>query len=172
MSLVMIVAGPNGAGKTTFARELLRDRPEVCFINADEIAKTLPAELTGRARDLRAGRELIGLLAQSLTSGADIMLETTLASLRYLQAIPSWRANGHEVELFYLRLPSADMAVERVARRVASGGHGIPEVEIRRRFDRSLAYFKQYSTLVDAWYLFDWTGEGYELTLTGENHEP
>jgi phosphomannomutase len=35
---------------------------------------------------------------------------------------------------YLLRLPDADYSVARVARRVARGGHGIPEDTLRRRF--------------------------------------
>lgn len=39
--------------------------------------------------------------------------------------IPKWRQSGYRVELFFLSLPSADVAVQRVAERVRRGGHDI-----------------------------------------------
>jgi predicted ABC-type ATPase len=43
-----------------------------------------------------------------------------------------------------------------VRRRVLAGGHGIPEEIIRRRFDKSSAYFENlYKSLVDRWYIFE-----------------
>ena len=99
------------------------------------------------------------------------MLETTLATRRYLTAIPQWRRLGYTVDLYYLSLPSADMAVERVARRVSAGGHLIPESAVRRRYARSLAYFELYKPIVSSWYLFTNSDAGPDLQLMGTNDE-
>jgi predicted ABC-type ATPase len=57
---------------------------------------------------------------------------------------------GYRVELFFLGLPSANMAVERVAQRVRHGGHDIPEATIRRRFEAGKRLFTTvYQPLVD-----------------------
>jgi predicted ABC-type ATPase len=86
----------------------------------------------------------------------DFALETTLATLGYARKIPGWQRIGYSVGLIYLRLQSEAVAIERVKRRVALGGHGIPEQVIRRRFLRSRAYFEAiYKLLVDEWYIFD-----------------
>jgi predicted ABC-type ATPase len=53
---IVVIGGPNGAGKSTLARPAL---PEgMPFVNADEIAKTLPDDFKGN-RDLEAGRLLV-----------------------------------------------------------------------------------------------------------------
>jgi predicted ABC-type ATPase len=44
----------------------------------------------------------------------------------------------------------------RVRRRVAQGGHGVPEDAIRKRFSKSLDYFDRlYRPLVNEWYIWD-----------------
>jgi predicted ABC-type ATPase len=63
---------------------------------------------------------------------------------------------GYRVVVFFLWLPSADVAVVRVANRVHQGGHDVPEVDIRRRFGSGLTnFFRLYGPMSDAWYLFD-----------------
>ena len=48
------------------------------------------------------------------------------------------------------------MAVERVAARVRSGGHSIPEDVIRRRYERSLEnLFNHYMPIADGWIMID-----------------
>lgn len=89
------------------------------------------------------------------SGGHDFMFETTLSSLGYASKVPSWRAQGYHVGLVYLRLPSPEASLARVAKRVAEGGHGIPEETIRRRFRRSLGYLPRYKTLVNEWYVCD-----------------
>lgn len=82
--------------------------------------------------------------------------ETTLSGLMYARLIPQWRALAYRVKLIYLSLPTPEMAVERVAYRVAQGGHFIPAAVIRRRFDAGwLNFHSRYKLLVDAWALYD-----------------
>lgn len=65
-------------------------------------------------------------------------------------------ARGYAVHVFYLWLPSPDLAVERVRHRVKAGGHHVPEVTIRRRFWRSLVNFDcLYRPIVTNWQLYD-----------------
>ena len=48
------------------------------------------------------------------------------------------------------------MAIERVAGRVAQGGHEVPEAVIRRRFKTGMRNFNAiYKPLVDVWGLYD-----------------
>jgi predicted ABC-type ATPase len=71
---------------------------------------------------------------------------------------------GYRVELFFLSLPTADIAVERVAQRVRQGGHDIPEATIRRRFDAGKRLFTEvYQPLVDQRVLYDNAGDEPQL---------
>lgn len=158
MPETVIVAGPNGAGKTNFARQYLElRRQSLVFVNADEIARELPG--AGRSqtqRDLQAARLMLRRMDELAEARADFMIETTLAVLAYVDKIKHWRRIGYRVALIYIRLPSVEHAIERVRRRVAAGGHGIPEAAIRRRFDMSLEYLEtRYKPIVDAWYVLD-----------------
>src|SRR6185295_4750225 len=144
MREIIIIAGPNGAGKTSFANEYLpAEHEELMFINADEIARELAATgLSGPQLDLRAGRLMLGQIEEAVRSQREIMFETTLASLSYARKIPEWQQQGYHISLIYLRLPSVGASIARVQKRVAAGGHDIPEETIRRRFDRSLEYLE------------------------------
>ena len=94
------------------------------------------------------------------------MFETTLASRGFAQSIPRWRTLGYEVTRYYLKLPSAEFAIERVKRRVATGGHDISEDIVRRRFARSLLNLETiYKALVDSWYVYD--GQTQRLIASG-----
>jgi predicted ABC-type ATPase len=89
-------------------------------------------------------------------ANSDFIVETTLANLTYAQRIPAWRARGYVVSLTYLRLRSVEESIARVRKRVATGGHGIPEDTLRRRFDKSLRYFETiYKPIVDEWYIWE-----------------
>jgi predicted ABC-type ATPase len=129
MPEIIIIAGPKGAGKTSFAKEYLdADRMAFTFVNADEIARGLATVSATRANiDLAAARAMLDQIEDLAHRHADFVVETTLASLTYATKISGWRRSGYRVVLFYLRLPSVEASIARVARRVAAGGHDIPE---------------------------------------------
>lgn len=158
MQEIIMIAGPNGAGKTSFANEYLPAASKgLVYLNADEIAREIESpDLTARHRDLRAGREMLRRINALVEAGTEFMFETTLVSLIYAKMIPAWRARGYTAALIYLRLPNVELSIERVRRRVAAGGHGIPESVIRQRFAKSVAYLEsRYKLIVDEWYIWD-----------------
>lgn len=115
-------------------------------------------------RDLAAGRLVLERLDALFARRVDVVLETTLATRSHARRIREWKTAGYRVELVYLRPPSAEFSIMRVARRVAQGGHGIPEDTLRRRFALSLDYLETvYKPLVDSWEVYASSDEGLEL---------
>lgn len=157
---VVIIAGPNGAGKTTFAREFLPHEASCpTFINADLIAAGLSPFAPEQAA-IPAARLMLQAIEEQETKGNSFALETTLSGKRYIRAIQHWQVMGYTVELIFLELPTAEMAIQRVAARVAQGGHNIPEPTIRRRFEAGLNNFHHlYKPLVDFWMHYDNGGD-------------
>lgn len=157
---VIIIAGPNGAGKTTFAREFLPNEAGCpIFVNADLIAAGI-APFAPQTASVQAGRLMLGELQRHFNNRESFAFETTLAGKSYLRHITTWQAAGYRVELIFLKLNSADEAVARVAQRVKQGGHDIPATVIRRRFAAGFENFTQhYAAVVDAWALYDNSGD-------------
>lgn len=163
MPTLVLLAGPNGAGKTTFLNGVLRERAQAFrFVNPDEVARHLTG--AGPTRDLAAGRLVLERLEALVAARADFVLETTLATRSHAVRIRDWKAAGYRIDLIYLRLPSVEASIARVAHRVERGGHGIPEATLRRRFPLSLDYLETvYKPLVDSWKIFQSGGETPEL---------
>ncbi len=161
---IIIIAGPNGAGKTTFAREFLPNEAGCpVFVNADLIAAGL-APFGPEAVALQAGRIMLQEIERHFLVRDSFAFETTLSGRTYLRQIGRWQKAGYRVKLLFLQLASAEEAIARVAQRVRQGGHNIPEAVIRRRFRTGLANFKQlYAPLVDAWALYDNSGDEPKL---------
>lgn len=152
---IVIIAGPNGAGKTTFAREFLPNEANCPnFVNADLIAAGL-SPFAPELAAFKAGRLMLEAITNNVKRGESFALETTLSGLTYTQMIPVWQSSGYAVKLIFLSLPNADMAVQRVAARVAQGGHNIPETTVRRRFVSGIKNFSRYKLLVNDWQLYD-----------------
>lgn len=167
---IVIIAGPNGAGKTTFAKEFLpqeADCPD--FINADLIAAGLSPFDPDKAA-IRAGRLMLLEIKRRIVNGESFAFETTLSGRYYASMIPDWRKAGYHVKLIFLNLPNPELAVARVAARVSQGGHHVPELLIRRRFDSGLKNFQDiYQLLVNCWVLYDNSGELPRLIALGDN---
>jgi len=134
MKDIFILAGPNGAGKTTAARILLPEELDLLeFVNADEIARGLsPFNAEGVA--MAAGRIMIDRMRALVRAGESFAFETTCSGKQHAVWLKARKAEGWRVTLHYLWLPNAEMAIERVARRVGQGGHSIPVDVIRRRY--------------------------------------
>jgi predicted ABC-type ATPase len=161
---IVIIAGPNGAGKTTFAREFLPNEAGCpIFINADLIAAGL-SPFRPELAAVKAGRLMLEEIAEYSRRGESFAFETTLAGRTYARMIPLWQADGYHVKLFFLELPSAEMAIARVAERVRQGGHDVPEDVIRRRFAAGYNNFTAlYREIVDSWVLYHNAGDEPQL---------
>ena len=166
---IVIIAGPNGAGKTTFARAFLPQEAQCPrFINADLIAAGL-SPFAPESAAFRAGRLMLEDIAACAARRESFAFETTLSGLGYLRHIRAWRVSGYRVSIFFLGLPSVDLAIARVGERVRQGGHDIPEAVIRRRFEAGRRNFERYyREAVDAWALYDNSGEEPVLIEWGE----
>src|SRR5689334_20216826 len=153
---IIIIAGPNGAGKTTFAREyLLKEAHCPDFINVDLIAAGLSPFDPDRAA-IQAGRIMLSEIERRVRKRESFAFETTLSGNGYARMIPAWRNSGYRVRLIFLSLPDPEMAILRVATRVAQGGHNVSTSVLRRRFDAGLRNFQGvYKALVDKWEWYD-----------------
>jgi len=151
-----IIAGPNGAGKTTFAREFLPHYADCYeFVNADLIAGGLSPFQPERAA-IKSGKLMLEQIQALSNQGATFGFETTLAGKSYVHILEELKRRGYYLILFYLWLPSVELALKRITDRVRRGGHTVPENTVRRRFDRGLYnLFYLYRPLLDVWVLFD-----------------
>jgi len=155
----IVIAGPNGAGKTTFAREFLPNYAKVVhFVNADLIAGGLsPLNPAGAA--LASGRLVLKELDRLSTSRLDFAFESTLSGVSYIPRLKKWKNTGYRIEIIYLTLQTPQIALRRIAARVREGGHGVPRLDVIRRFHRGWKNFKrEYQPLADIWMVYDNSG--------------
>ena len=152
-----IIAGPNGSGKTTFAKKFL-SKYGPHFINADLIAQGL-SPFSPTIAAMKAGRLVLQQIEEMSNKGVTFAFETTLSGKTYLSLLKRLKNKGYRIHLFFLWIPSPSLALERIKDRVASGGHNVPAIDVRRRFKRSVHNFlKVYEPLLDTWTLYDNSG--------------
>lgn len=130
-----LVVGPNGAGKSTFVELILAPlRPGATFVNADVIAaQRWPDDPQGHS--YVAAQVAAETRARLLELCEPFIAETVFSHTSKLQLVDAAVAAGYTVALHTLMVPE-ELAVQRVAHRVASGGHAVPEDKIRQRYQR------------------------------------
>ena len=156
MPKLFIISGCNGAGKTTASYTILPNMLNCGnFVNADEIARGLSPFNPEKAA-IQAGRIMLARVEELLKEGQDFAIETTLATRYYARFIRMAQEKGYFVSLLYFWLPTPEQAVERVARRVAEGGHNVPPEVVRRRYYRGLRYLTTlYMPICDYWVIYN-----------------
>lgn len=138
------------------------------FTNADAIARGLNS-LDPESVAFRAGRVMLEWMDTLVAEKRDFATETTLAARTYITWLKNLRDRGYRVFIYYTWLADAEVAVSRVAQRVRSGGHNIPEADIRRRYGRSVRNFlEDYMPLADYWELYDNTNGDRRLVAMGD----
>ncbi len=156
MKDVIVIGGPNGAGKTTWAYRNLSPTLEIKeFVNADEIARGL-SPLNPEAGAIPAGRVMLARLNELVEAGENFAFETTCSGLGHARFLKRCGAVGYRITLVFLWLPSTDIAVSRVARRVHRGGHRIPTDVVIRRYRAGIRNMRDiYLPLADAAFVHD-----------------
>jgi predicted ABC-type ATPase len=144
---VLLLAGPNGAGKTTSSRLVLP--AGVVYVNANIVARRLAREgHPAMGRDVAAGRIVVSEIRRLTAERASFCVETNLAGRGFVRSITNWHETGYQVRLAFIALGSPELALRRVALRVATGGHDIPDDVVRQRWK-----------LTDEWTLTDNSGD-------------
>lgn len=149
---LLIVGGPNGAGKTTVAIAYAGEL-NLPYVGADAIASSLNP-IDPASAQVAASREFIETLAELQANRTSFVCESTLSGRTLQRFITASQDQGYLVDIAFLFVDSADMCVARVAERVRKGGHSVPELDIRRRFNRAIRNFWTiYRLLADHWVL-------------------
>lgn len=157
MTRLDLVVGPDGAGKSTFVDNiLLPTLPHQAFVNADEIAKYYwPGyELE---KSLVAARLAEVLRSAFVATGEPFIAETVFSHPSKLDLVREALDAGYRVHLHVLTLPE-DVTVARVEKRVSQGGHGVPEMKIRTRYQRLWVNVVDAVHLCDTAAVYDNTG--------------
>ena len=118
---------------------------------------------------LRAGRTVLERIAEFTEARVDFAFETTLSGRAYVPLLRRVKNAGFRLHMFYLWIPSPELALLRIRDRVESGGHNVPERDVRRRFGRTLRnLFTPYRPLLDTLHFFDNSSDTPRLVFNDE----
>jgi predicted ABC-type ATPase len=148
-----LLIGGNGAGKTTFYERFLARR-KIPLVNADNIARSVwpdAPEKHSYEAALIAERERFRLLEERQS----FCFETVFSHPSKVDFVGVAKAAGFRIRLFYFHLEFAALNNARVASRVKSGGHHVPEAKVESRIPRTLANLRECIGLADEMHLVD-----------------
>ena len=109
-----------------------------------------------RSAAIKAGKLVLQQIREFAERGVDFAFETTLSGKSYISLFSALKVKDYALHLFFLWIPSPELAIARIKDRVAEGGHNVPAEDVRRRFIRGINnFFKLYESLFDSWMLFN-----------------
>jgi len=133
---ILVLAGVNGAGKSSLLGQMLGADGATWF-NPDAFTRQLVERGWPLAdANAEAWQEGVRRLKQAMAENSDYAFETTLGATTIPRLLREASAE-HEISIWFCGLESVALHLQRVAERVAKGGHDIPEAKIHQRFDSS-----------------------------------
>ncbi len=163
-----LFAGPNGSGKTTLAQrdEVQYLLSSVQRLNPDVLTKSrlnrlgyqgfADAPVDVQLTEFQRSADDVGAALEALVRvEARIAVETVLSTPKYRSLVEEVLALGGDVRMIYIILNAPELSIERVAGRVAQGGHDVPPDKIRDRWYRSLAQFPWFASRCRDLWVFD-----------------
>jgi len=159
---IFVLAGVNGAGKSSVGGNLLAEN-DLPWFNPDSCARELMSRLHVTLEEANAAAWQFGRgqLEEAIANGRNFAFETTLGA----STIPGLLAQAsatHDVVIWFCGLASVELHLQRVAARVASGGHDIPEAKIRERWDGSRSNLIQLLPYLAHLQVFDNSAEAVQ----------
>jgi predicted ABC-type ATPase len=132
--IVVALAGPNGAGKSTFFEAHLKTSG-LRFLNADLLAQEFEVDA------YEAARMVAALRVELVKQRESFIFETVFSDpvgdkLAFLKETAH---AGYFIVLCFIGIADAYTSEQRVAIRVARGGHDVPTEKLVKRFPRTLA---------------------------------
>jgi predicted ABC-type ATPase len=134
---IFVLAGVNGAGKSSVGGNLLAEH-NLTWFNPDDYARELLGKLQVTLAEANAAAWQFGRkqLEEAITEGRNFAFETTLGA-NTIPRLLEQASTTHDVMMWFCGLTSTQLHIQRVKARLASGGHDIPELKIRERWDGS-----------------------------------
>ncbi|MGE0189805.1 MAG: zeta toxin family protein [Steroidobacteraceae bacterium] len=136
---IYVLAGTNGAGKSSIAGAAFRQHSSEYF-NPDEAARRILSnnpKLTQAQANSAAWQQGHRLLERAIQEQLNFSFETTLGGKTITRLLEQALQQGIQVRIWYAGLENVEKHLARVRARVKRGGHDIPELDIRKRFDQS-----------------------------------
>lgn len=158
---VFVLAGVNGSGKSSIGGAAIQQRG-VEYYNPDAAARELLTRHPQMTQPIANGYAwTLGkeMLEKAIAKKETFAFETTLGGRTITRLLIEAAKAGIKVKIWYVGLNSVDLNIARVKARVDSGGHDIPEADIRQRWDSSRRNLIKLLPHLDSLRLYDNSAE-------------
>ena len=163
MPALTLIAGPNGSGKSTLTRRIGFEGREH-LLDPDAVARDInPSDPSAAA--IGAAREVTLRIREYLSCGTSFAVETTLSSFASLKLMAEGRNRGYAIHLLFVALNNPEKSISRIRTRAERGEHFIPDVDVKRRYTRSLANLAEAIRLADIARIYDNSGDEHRVIL-------
>lgn len=138
--MIFVLAGVNGAGKSTIGGSAIRAQGQDWY-NPDEVARLMSERYPDRPLEeihSQVWHEGLRRLKAAIRDNSNFAFETTLGGNTITNTLLDAIIARVPVSIWYCGLNSPEQHIERVAMRVARGGHDIPKAMIHARYKSSM----------------------------------
>jgi predicted ABC-type ATPase len=91
--------------------------------------------------------------------------ETVMSSADKLDFMREARVAGYRVYLYFVATDDPAINLDRVRRRVAQGGHAVPEDKVKERYVRSIGWMTDACSIAHRAFVFDNSGSRHRLLV-------
>jgi predicted ABC-type ATPase len=164
-----LVVGPNGAGKSTFVRLTLAFvLPRSSVVNADLIAQQRWPD-DPETHSYEAARIAAATREALIAKRKPFIAETVFSHPSKLDLLRHATTARYYTTVHVVLVPE-ELAVARVAARVAAGGHTVPEEKIRGRYQRLWPLVADAIVLADTATVYDNSHRRGPFAVAGFSH--
>ena len=138
---LIVIAGPNGSGKTSVTMKLIQHEwMDGCVcINPDIIARDEYGDWNSPDAVMKAVKRAADLREEYVRNKQSFLFETVFSAPDKLDFLRRAKAVGFFTRLFFVGTDNPIINVNRIAHRIAEGGHAVPIDKIYSRFGKSIA---------------------------------
>lgn len=152
---VVVFLGTNGSGKTTLINKLSNNL-NISYINLDQIANQEFSNVEGYNEKMKCAAELaMTVNDEMLIKQQSFITELALSNPKDMEFLCKVKSSGAKLVLVFVMTRDVEINIARVAKRVAEGGHGVPEYKIRERYPKCFVDMPRAIELSDLCFVYD-----------------
>ncbi len=167
--VLYVFAGPNGSGKSTVIKDYIPyyGLDGIEYICPDVYVSTLFSDIEDVYERYKKAIDFAEYKRYKLLrEKRSMIIETILSRSDKLDFIKEAKASGYRIVSVFVSAVSSDINCDRVKKRVAEGGHNVPEDKIRARYQRSTENLPLLAELSDELYVYDNSGKRPILAIS------
>ena len=166
---LLIVAGPNGSGKSSVVTSGSLYLSEDKIINPDNYARGI-TEVDSEVERYHIAMDMCKALREDLLQrGISFGFETVASREDKLEFVKRAKSLGYDIDFLFVTTEDPNLCCQRIAQRVAAGGHDVPREKVFSRFERTMGFLPEYIELADRAEVFDNSSNKPILVLSKKN---